>query len=134
MNGIVYKEMGILKKQLPAIFGIIIGFLSILAGSKVLLGISSPNYIVLHWLVIYNVSLGVVPVLAGTGLWRLRPWAISLAGLIAASHASVLALLIVFFMSGKSVAHQSILAMLFRTTVWLGIFLFVRTSKGTGSV
>jgi len=90
------------------------------------LGISSPNYIVLHWLVIYNVSLGVVSVLAGAGLWRLRPWAISLAGLIAVSHAFVLALLIVFFMSGKSVAHQSILAMVFRTTVWVGIFLFVK--------
>jgi len=134
MNGIVYKEMGILKKQLPAIFGIIIGFLSIMAGLKVLLGISSPDYIVLHWLVIYNISLGVVSVLAGAGLWRLRPWAISVAGLIAVSHGFVLALLIVFFTSGKAVAHQSILAMVFRTTVWLGIFLFVRTSKGTGSV
>jgi len=122
-----------MKKQLPAILGIIIGFLSIMAGSKVLLGISSPNYIVLHWLVIYNVSLGVVSVFAGAGLWRVRPWAISLAGLIAASHAFVLVVLIVFSISGKSVAHQSILAMLFRTTVWLGIFLFVRTPKGDGS-
>jgi uncharacterized membrane protein (DUF2068 family) len=114
------------KTKLPAVLGIIVGFLSIMAGSKVLLGISSPDYIVLHWLVIYNVSLGVVSVFAGAGLWRLRPWAISLAGLIAASHAFVLALLIVFFMSGKSVAHQSILAMVFRTTVWVGIFLFVK--------
>lgn len=127
-------DLASLKKQLPATLGIIIGFLSIMAGSKVLLGISSPNYIVLHWLVIYNVSLGVVSVFAGAGLWRLRPWAISLAGLIALSHGFVLALLIVFFISGKAVAHQSILAMVFRTTVWLGIFLFVRTSKGTGSV
>lgn len=126
--------MLIVTKQLPAILGIIVGLLSIMAGSKVLLGISSPNYIVLHWLVIYNISLGVVSVIAGAGLWRLRPWAISLAGLIAVSHGFVISLLIVFFMSGKSVAHQSILAMAFRTTVWLGIFLFVRTSKGAGSV
>jgi len=134
MNGIVYKEMGILKRRLPAILGIIVGFLSIMAGSKILLGISSPNYIVLHWLVIYNVSFGVVSVLAGAGLWRLRPWAISLAGLTAASHGFVLALLIVFFISGKPVAYQSILAMLFRTTAWLGIFLFVRTPKGDSSI
>jgi uncharacterized membrane protein (DUF2068 family) len=121
--------MASMKKQLPAILGIIVGFLSIMAGSKVLLGISSPNYIVLHWLVIYNVSLGVVSVIAGAGLWRLRPWAISMAGLIAASHAFVLAALIVFFLSGRPVAHQSVLAMLFRTTVWVGIFLFVRILK-----
>ena len=105
-----------------------------MTGSKVLLGISSPNYIVLHWLVVYNVSFGVVSVVAGAGLWRLRPWAISLAGLIAASHASILAVLIVFFMSGKSVAYQSVLAMLFRTTVWVGIFLVVRTRKGDRSI
>ena len=126
--------MAILKKELPAVLGIIVGFLSIMAGSKVLLGISFPNYNVLHWLVIYNVSLGVVSVLAGAGLWRLRPWAISLAGLVAISHGFVLAVLIVFFISGKSVAYQSILAMLFRTTVWLGIFLFVRTPKGDSSI
>ena len=118
------------KTKLPAILGIIVGFLSIMAGSKVLLGISSPNYIVLHWLVVYNVSLGVVSVVAGAGLWRLSPWAISLAGLVAISHGFVLAVLIVFFISDKSVAHQSVLAMLFRTTVWVGIFLFVRTRKG----
>jgi hypothetical protein len=129
MNGIVYREMGILKKRFPAILGIIVGFLSIMAGSKVLLGISSPDYIVLHWLVTYNVSLGVVSLIAGAGLWGLRPWAISLAGLIAFSHALVLAVLIIFFISGKSVAHQSVLAMLFRTTVWLGIFLVGKSSK-----
>jgi lysylphosphatidylglycerol synthetase-like protein (DUF2156 family) len=123
-----------LKTKLPAILGIMIGFLSIMAGSKVLLGTSSPNYIVLDWLVIYNVSLGVVSVVAGAGLWRLRSWAISLASLIAVSHGFVLALLTAFFMSGKSVAYQSILAMLFRTTVWLGIFLFVRTPKGDSSI
>lgn len=123
------KGMASLRKQLPAVLGIIMGFLSIMAGSKVLLGISSPDYVVLHWLVIYNVSLGIVSVFAGAGLWRHRPWAISLAGLIAASHGFVLALLIVFFMSGNNVAHQSILAMLFRTTVWVGIFFVVRILK-----
>ena len=41
-------EMGMAfsKRQLPAILGIIVGFLSIMAGSKVLLGISFPNYVV----------------------------------------------------------------------------------------
>jgi hypothetical protein len=123
--------MAIVTKRLPAIFGIIIGFLSIMAGSKVLLGVSSPNYIVLQWLVIYNVSLGVVSVVAGVGLWNLQPRAISLAGLIAASHSIFLATLIVFFISGKSVAHQSILAMLFRTIVWLGIYLAARRMRGS---
>ena len=115
-----------MTKRLPSLLGTIMGFLSILSGTKVLLGISSPNYIVLQWLVIYNVSMGVVAVFAGAGLWNIRSWAISLAGLIVASHGFVLALLVVFFLSGKSVAYQSILAMLFRTTIWAGIFLIAR--------
>jgi len=115
-----------MTRRIPSLLGIIIGLLSILSGSKVLLGISSPNYIVLQWLIIYNVSLGVVAVFAGAGLWNIRSWAISLAGLITASHGLVLALLIVFLMSGKTVAYQSIMAMLFRTTVWMGIFLIAR--------
>jgi hypothetical protein len=113
-------------RRLPSLLGIIIGLLSILSGTKVLLGISSPTYIVLHWLVIYNVSLGVVSVITGIALWNLRSWAISWAALIAAFHGSVLVLLIVFFVSGKTVAYQSILAMLFRTTVWVGICLLAR--------
>src|SRR3989337_28992 len=113
-------------QRLPSLLGTIIGFLSIMAGFQVLLGISSPSYIVLHWLVIYNVSLGVVSVITGAGLWNIRSWAISLAGLIVASHGFVLALLVVFFLSGKSVAYQSIVAMLFRTTIWAGIFLIAR--------
>jgi len=39
-----------LRKQLSAILGTIVGFLSTMAGSKVLLGISSPNYTVLQGL------------------------------------------------------------------------------------
>jgi len=115
-----------MTKRFPSLLGIIIGLLSILSGTKVLLGISSPTYSVLQWLVIYNVSLGVVSVFTGAGLWNLRSWAISLAALVAASHGFVLVLLTVFFVSGKSVAYQSIMAMLFRTTVWVGIFLLAR--------
>ncbi|MEW6586885.1 MAG: hypothetical protein AB1442_14925 [Nitrospirota bacterium] len=113
-------------QRLPSILGIIVGLLSIAAGSKVLLGVSSPGYAVVQWLVIYNVSLGAVSLGAGAGLWNLRPWAISLAGIIAASHGFALVLLTVFFVSGKTAAYQSILAMFFRTTVWMGIFLVAR--------
>jgi hypothetical protein len=63
------------KHRIAAILGIIIGILTIIAGSKVLLGISSPNYSILQWLVIYNVLLGGISVIAGIGLWDLRSWA-----------------------------------------------------------
>jgi len=117
------------RHRMAAILGIIIGVLTIIAGSKVLLGISSPNYSVLPWLVLYNVSLGAISLIAGIGLWNNRSWAILLSGVITALHGFIFSILILMFMLGKIVAFQSILAMLFRTTVWLGIFVVVRKNR-----
>ena len=117
------------KHRMAAILGIVVGVLTIIAGSKVLLGISSPNYSVLRWLVIYNVSLGAISLIAGIGLWDHRSWAVSLSGCITALHGFILIILILMFILGKTVAYQSIMAMLFRTTVWLGIFVVARKNR-----
>jgi len=117
------------KHRMAAILGIIVGVLTIIAGSKVLLGISSPNYSILRWLVIYNVSLGAISLITGIGLWNHRSWAILLSGVITAFHCFIFIILIVMFILGKTVAFQSILAMLFRTTAWLGIFVVARKNR-----
>jgi hypothetical protein len=117
------------KHRMAAIMGIIVGILTIIAGSKVLLGISSPNYSVLPWLVLYNVSLGAISLIAGIGLWNHRSWAILLSGVITALHSLIFIILFVMFILGKTVAFQSILAMLFRTTVWLGIFVVAKKNR-----
>lgn len=117
------------KHRMAAILGIIVGILTIIAGSKVLLGISFPNYSILRWLVIYNVSLGAISLITGIGLWNRRSWAILLSGVITASHGFIFIILILMFILGKTVAFQSILAMLFRTTAWLGIFVVARKNR-----
>lgn len=114
------------KHRMAAILGIIVGILTVIAGSKVLLGISPPNYSVLRWLVIYNVSLGGISLITGIGLWNNRSWAILLSGVITALHGFIFIILIGMFILGETVAFQSILAMLFRTTAWLGIFVVAR--------
>jgi len=116
------------KHHIAAILGIIIGVLTIIAGSKVLLGISLPNYSILRWLVIYNVLFGVISVIAGIGLWNLLSWAVLLSRVITALHGLILIILILMFMLGKPIAVQSIMAMLFRTTIWLGIVVTTRKS------
>lgn len=63
--------------------GLLVGALSAIAGVRVLAG-SDPGYVVLTWLVEYNVAAGVVGVVAGAGLWRRRGWAVRLAGTLAA--------------------------------------------------
>jgi hypothetical protein len=103
--------------------GLAFGALSVVAGARVLTGIDRPDYIVLPWLVIYNVAAGLVAIVAGTGLWLSRRWAIGLAWTLAGTHTLVLMVLIGSRGAGRSVATESVLAMLLRTIVWVSIAL-----------
>jgi len=55
--------------------GLLVGGLAVLAGSRVLLGLSIPSYAVLRSLVLYNVFAGGISIVAGLGLWAGRYWA-----------------------------------------------------------
>lgn len=101
--------------------GLLVGVLAVLAGSRVLLGLSIPGYTVLRPLVVYNVLAGAVSIVAGLGLWTGRSWAPRLAAAIAAAHLIVLILLAGIAARGESVATESFGAMTFRSAVWLGI-------------
>lgn len=109
------------KHRLAATLAVLIGLLSIKAGVSVLLGTSAPTYPVLQWLVIYNVVLGFVSLIAGIGLWTQQKWGITLSIVIVSLHGLVFIALIAMFALGKAVALKSIMAMLFRTAIWLVI-------------
>ena len=100
--------------------------LSGIAGWRVLAGIDRPDYVVLDWLVMYNVAAGLVGIVAGAGLWRLRPWAVDLARTLAAFHGAVLVVLIARRVTGGPVAVDSLVAMLLRTLVWATIAVVAR--------
>ena len=70
----------------------------------------------------YNVALGFVSVIAGIGLWMQRAWGSVLAAVILFCHGLVFLGLVGLFMFGKTVAFVSIMAMLFRTAVWLVLY------------
>ncbi len=97
----------------------LIGGLSLLAGSSVLLKITAPNYQVLEWLVIYNVVLGVASLFVAFKLWHQvdyrKPSAILM------SHLLVLAILLIGFTD--TVAPDSLQAMTFRVLIWSVILL-----------
>ncbi len=105
-----------LSRIIATVLASLIGAMSVVAGSRVLLGIAVPDYHVLPWLVGYNVLLGVFSLVAAYLLWlRQRPGrAISTA--IMACHAGVLLLLFTLFKA--AVAPESIKAMAFRLIVW----------------
>lgn len=114
------------KYRLAAILAIILGLLSIKEGGSVLLGLSTKAYTVLPWLVWYNVVLGFVSVIAGIGLWMKYAWSVRFAATIVSLHGLILTILIILFAFREAVALISIMAMLFRTLVWVGIIMLTK--------
>ncbi len=113
-----------------AIAGLLVGLLSVFSGSAVLLGIKHPGYTTLDWLLIYNVSMGVVSIVAGVAIWSARSWAVRLANCIAAAHFVVLLILVAMYAVTTAVALQSVGAMTFRSAIWVAIVLIVRKARG----
>ena len=109
--------MKILKK-IAAVLALFIGVMSVFAGSKVLLGIDAKDYNTLTWLIVYNVIMGAVSLYAAFLIWKTDYKANNLITIILALHLSVL--LYLNFIS-ENAAHESKMAMVFRTVIWLVI-------------
>ena len=111
--------MNILKK-IAAILALLIGVLSLFAGSKVLFGIDSKDYNVLIWLVSYNVFFGFISIITAYFIWKGLTKGKNLTLFILTMHFMVFIYL--NFIS-KTVAMESIKAMIFRTGIWIIIAL-----------
>ena len=113
-----------------SLVGMALGAISVLAGTRVLAGIDTPDYVVLPWLVSYNVLAGAAGVFVGVGVWRTRPWSVTATRMLAGAHAATLITLVVLRLLGAPAASESVAAMTFRTVVWLAIALAAgRTSR-----
>ena len=111
--------MKILHK-IAAILALLIGIMSVISGSMVLLNYNIPNYNVLNWLVVYNVILGGICIVAGILIWKNNKSTRKIILAILISH--LLVFLYLYFLS-QEVALESIKAMGFRVSVWTVIFL-----------
>ena len=109
-----------------AAVGLLFGAASVIAGTRVLAGVDHPAYVVLTWLVEYNVAAGVVGVAAGAGLWMLRRSAVRLTMTLATCHGLVLVILLALLGTGQAVAMDSVRAMMLRTVVWSAIAFVTR--------
>ena len=122
----------VIAARFLAVLGVLFGALSVFAGTRVLAGIDQPGYVVLRWLVLYNVAAGLVGVGAGAGLWGLHVWALRLALALGVVHGVVLVSLLAWWAAGGAVAPDSLLAMLLRTTVWTSIALLSARVQARG--
>lgn len=98
----------------------LIGILSIISGSMVLLGLRSVDYRVLDWLVVYNVVLGIISIMVAYQIGKQHRKSKLMIVSILLLHLLVLGYLYFF---NESVAVESIKAMAFRVGVWVMILL-----------
>jgi len=113
-----------------AVIGALFSGVSVWAGTRVLAGLDMPGYVVLPWLVLYNVAAGLFGVAVGVGLWLVRRWAIAASSVLAVAHLSVLIALVALRASGGVVASDSLVAMTMRSVVWAVIALLARRASG----
>lgn len=106
--------------RIGATLAFLIGIMSVISGSLVLLNYKAPNYNVLGWLLAYNVILGFISILVAILIWKYIKSAKKLITVILILHAFVLAYLCFF---SQEVAFESIKAMGFRVSVWIVILL-----------
>ncbi len=118
--------MKILNKAAAAV-AVVIGGMAVIAGTKVLTGVSVPDYEYFDALVIYNVVMGVVSLFAGYLIWKNKDGALPLGMLITGLHILVLALLLTVF--NDVISSHSISAMLIRSVVWIAIIFTVRLTE-----
>ena len=104
---------------------LVLGTLSVVEGTRVLLGISSPEPPVLLWLVAYNVTIGLLSVAVALAIFRNARVATPAALSILGAHSVVLFAVSGLYLWQQPVALRSIGAMVFRVTVWaiVGIYL-----------
>ena len=114
--------MKILNK-IVAVLAIIIGFMAVVTGLRVILGYFDPGYTYFITLVSYNVLMGAVSVVAGIYIWQKNSKALYFAYFIAAAHIIVFLLLKTVFKD--VISDHSLNAMTFRSVAWIIITLIV---------
>ena len=101
----------------------IIGIMSVISGSLVLLGLRTVDYRVLNWLVVYNVILGIISIIASFLIWKNFTLSKKLISIILSFH---IIIVIYLYFFNKMVSVESIKAMIFRVSIWILIFILVR--------
>jgi len=111
--------MGTITRRAAARLALMIGALSVVAGTRAVQG-WEPGYTVLSWLPVYNLAMGVWTVLVPTVLiWSRNRYAVPVSVGTLCVHVGVLLLLVSTAVGTP--ARESMLAMAFRVAIWLAI-------------
>ena len=113
--------------RIAAAIAIAFGLLTLKEGGTVLFGGDAARLAAGHYVPFvlwFNFLAGFVYVVAGTGLWAQRRWAVWLALSIAIGTAAVFAAFGVHMLLGGAFEVRTVAAMSLRTIVWAVIFAY----------
>ena len=110
-----------IRYKIAAALALFIGAMSAIVGSRALLGLYVPDYPILQWMLVYNVTAGVVSIVVSILIWQKHRLMKGASILIAASHTFILLLLITVF--SEVAAFECIKAMVFRIVIWIVIII-----------
>ncbi|MDT3695879.1 MAG: hypothetical protein ROY99_05755 [Ignavibacterium sp.] len=102
-----------------AIAAIIFSVFSLIEGSRVLLGLSVPEYVVFTPLLIYNIIMGITGVYVGVQILQQHINALRNSAVISLFHISILITISLLYLFDSVVSIHSVYAMIFRTVFWL---------------
>jgi len=103
--------------KIVAVLAAIMGLMAVVTGSRVLLGLFDPGYQYFTALLVYNITMGVVSILAGYFIWKQENAALYLAYFITGAHIIVFLLLKTIF--SDVISYHSVDAMTFRSVAWI---------------
>jgi hypothetical protein len=105
-----------------ALVAALFGIASVIAGTRILAG-ADPGYTVFRPLLLFNTAMGVAYVVAALVVWRDVERGKQAAAAIFGLNCLVLGAIGYLYATGSAVAIESLRAMIFRTVVWLVLFL-----------
>lgn len=114
---------------LTSFIAVIFGVMTLFVGGQTLLGFSDPGYTVFLPLLIFNFLMGFIYAAAGLLIWKSHPQALKAARTIFLLNFFVFLMIGLLYISSDRVAMESVIAMIFRTGVWLVIFMLIRFNK-----
>ena len=117
------------KDRVAAIIAIMVGLLSVRQAGSVLLGVTTPAYYALPWLLWYTVAMGFISVIDGIGMWKQREWSITLSMNILLFHGIIFLGLIGLNQFGQPVSMVSLFGMMITTFSWLVIFSLLKWKR-----
>jgi hypothetical protein len=104
-----------------ALLAVLAGLATIIAGGRILLGLAEAGYVVVRPVLYFNLVMGVLYLVTAVLIVRRAPSARGLAAGVALANVVVLALVALARGNGGAVAGETVVAMLLRSALWIGI-------------